>query len=527
MTKTYALLPQPIDEIDNRISREFSVIFLRYAIATLLTGAIAFLMVIRLAAPDQTARAVGPALVLLVAVTAWVLLARGRTQAAVNVVAIGLWIVVTGIAIFNGGVRTPIIIAYPLLIIYTGWRIGLRAALAVAALTGAATLGLLLAESWGFLPKPPHSPPVMHGVVQIIVFILSAILVVVLVRSYRNRLEELGRAGNDLAQRTAELEARRAELYRAQAVAKVGSWVYDLATDTMRLSAETCRIFGLPEGTAGSHDAYLARVHAQDRSAVDHAWREALEGGAAFDHEHRIVVGDSIRWVRQQAELEFAADGTPLRAVGITQDITERKAAQEEINSLAYYDPLTQLPNRRLLHDRIKQALASCSRSGHGGALFFIDLDNFKTLNDTLGHDIGDLLLQQVAQRLGTCVREVDTVARLGGDEFVVLLADLSETPGEADAQARIVGEKVLASLGLPHLLAGHAHRSTASIGITLFGRRQTTVNDLLKQADIAMYQAKAAGRNALSFFEPGVSTPDGSDALQNDLFETDARGQA
>ena len=189
--------------------------------------------------------------------------------------------------------------------------------------------------------------------------------------------------------------------------------------------------------------------------------------------------------------------------VGTLTDITLRKAAEDEIKHLAFYDPLTRLPNRRLLLDRLHQALASSARSGRKGALLFIDLDNFKTLNDTLGHDKGDLLLQQVAQRLSTCIREGDTVARLGGDEFVVMLEDLSNLPQEAASQTKTVGEKVLLSLNQPYLLAGHRHHSTPSIGVTLFDDHGNSVEDLLKRADLAMYRAKAAGRNTLRFFDP------------------------
>ena len=189
--------------------------------------------------------------------------------------------------------------------------------------------------------------------------------------------------------------------------------------------------------------------------------------------------------------------------VGTLTDITVRKAAEDEIKHLAFYDPLTRLPNRRLLLDRMQQALASSARSGREGALLFIDLDNFKTLNDTLGHDIGDLLLQQVAQRLASCVREGDTVARLGGDEFVVMLEDLSKNPQESATQTEIVGEKILAALNLPYQLAGRQHHSTPSIGATLFNDHLNSVDELLKRADLAMYQAKAAGRNTLRFFDP------------------------
>jgi diguanylate cyclase (GGDEF)-like protein/PAS domain S-box-containing protein len=188
--------------------------------------------------------------------------------------------------------------------------------------------------------------------------------------------------------------------------------------------------------------------------------------------------------------------------VGTHMDITRRKAAAEEIERLAFYDPLTRLPNRRLLQDRLKRALAVSQRSGRKGALLFIDLDNFKIINDTLGHDMGDLLLQQVAERLSSCVRESDTVARLGGDEFVVMLQDLSEQPLEAAKQTEITGNKILTILNQPYQLATHDYTCTPSIGATLFSSHEETVVELLKNADIAMYQAKMSGRNALRFFD-------------------------
>ncbi|MDX8379790.1 MAG: EAL domain-containing protein [Gallionella sp.] len=184
-------------------------------------------------------------------------------------------------------------------------------------------------------------------------------------------------------------------------------------------------------------------------------------------------------------------------------DISAKKASEEKIKQLAYYDPLTRLPNRRLLLDRLKLSLAGCTRSGLTGALLFIDLDNFKSLNDTQGHDFGDLLLQQVSKRLESCVRVGDTVARLGGDEFVVMLEDLCQDKRAAATQAESVGDKILATLGLPYLLKNHTCISTPSIGITLFNDNAQSIDELLKQADIAMYQAKKTGRNSLRFFDP------------------------
>lgn len=195
--------------------------------------------------------------------------------------------------------------------------------------------------------------------------------------------------------------------------------------------------------------------------------------------------------------------------VAIYEDVTARKQAEEEIYNLAYFDPLTQLPNRRLLSDRLSQAMAASKRSGCYGAAMFLDLDNFKPLNDKHGHDVGDLLLIEVAKRLKDSVREVDTVARFGGDEFVVMLNDLDVDKTESNTQARIVAEKILATLSEPYRLTikndDHAdtiiqHHCTASIGVTLFIHHDENQVDVLKLADAAMYHAKDAGRNSIRF---------------------------
>ncbi|MEW6676969.1 MAG: EAL domain-containing protein [Pseudomonadota bacterium] len=198
-------------------------------------------------------------------------------------------------------------------------------------------------------------------------------------------------------------------------------------------------------------------------------------------------------------------DGQVCHYVGTFLDISQRKQAEAQIEYMALYDPLTALPNRRLLLERLGQALVSRSRASRYGALLFIDLDNFKTLNDTQGHDMGDQLLVQVAKRLKACVREQDTVARLGGDEFIVMLEDLGEEPEQAAVLAEVVGEKILATLAQPYSLSHKDHHNSASIGITLFHNHDHTVEELLKRADMAMYQAKSAGRNGLHFFDPAM----------------------
>lgn len=198
-------------------------------------------------------------------------------------------------------------------------------------------------------------------------------------------------------------------------------------------------------------------------------------------------------------------NGATTHYVGTHFDITERKKAEEKINELAFFDQLTGLPNRALLLDRLRQSMTVSARDDSYGALLFIDLDNFKTLNDTLGHDMGDLLLQQAAQRLTACVRVSDTVARIGGDEFVLILIGLSMNEREAAFDTETCARKILSMLNQPYPLRNLTHQSSASIGATLFRGHRVSIDDLLKQADLAMYKSKEAGRNALRFFDPDM----------------------
>lgn len=214
-------------------------------------------------------------------------------------------------------------------------------------------------------------------------------------------------------------------------------------------------------------------------------------------------------------------DGVVTHYIGSHIDISERKAAEEEIKNLAFYDLITNLPNRRLLFDHLEHTLATVNRTGRKGALLMIDLDHFKTLNDTLGHDIGDLLLKEVAQRLKSCVRKGDTVSRFGGDEFVLIIENLSKQMTEAVAETEKITKNIIVTLRQPYQLQQNECYSTPSIGATLFMDKQLTIDEILKQADIAMYQAKKAGRCAMRFFDPEMQTIVNSRAaLESDLRE-------
>jgi diguanylate cyclase (GGDEF)-like protein len=229
----------------------------------------------------------------------------------------------------------------------------------------------------------------------------------------------------------------------------------------------------------------------------------------------------TVRFPMPDAEGSISAFGE------ISVDITARKRAEQQIRQLAYFDPLTALPNRRMLLDRMQQAFATSARHGGCGALFFIDLDHFKALNDSLGHDHGDLLLIEVAHRLLACVRGEDTVARIGGDEFLVMIISLDSNRPLAAAQAARVGEKIMQAVGQPCQLREHRYTVTPSVGVSVFHGRDVDADDLIKRADVAMYQAKAAGRGTLRFFDPAMQAArDLRESLEVDLRRAVAQGQ-
>ncbi len=232
------------------------------------------------------------------------------------------------------------------------------------------------------------------------------------------------------------------------------------------------------------------------------ALREAAHTGRSVGKHYSLELAQGKQWFELSVVRKPTLPGEEMRLIAIARNITERKLAEQAIAHLAFHDALTGLPNRRLLGDRLETALAASQRNSTHGALLFLDLDKFKDLNDTYGHDVGDLMLQEVAQRLLQCIRAVDTVARLGGDEFVVLIQNQSADVDDARLHTATVGHKILSSLNDPYLLRGMAHTITPSIGATLFLGHGVACADLLKQADLAMYEAKAQGRNTLCFYE-------------------------
>jgi diguanylate cyclase (GGDEF)-like protein/PAS domain S-box-containing protein len=254
-----------------------------------------------------------------------------------------------------------------------------------------------------------------------------------------------------------------------------------------------------PEEFVSSSVSFGDFIVPEDFAAIEDAIATAMRQRVSYEVEYRMRsrTGQTY-WVSERGHVYVDGNGQPQWLDGVIIDVTERKQAEEAIRNLAFIDTLTHLPNRRFLLDRLRQGLAKSRRHGHHGALLFIDLDHFKSVNDTYGHEAGDKLLWEVAHRLRRSVREGDTVARLGGDEFVVMLEELGDSTEEARAKGTVIGDKILAALNEPFEIDGDIHQNTPSIGLTCFGSADEQAEDLLRRADAAMYRAKAAGRNRL-----------------------------
>ena len=304
-----------------------------------------------------------------------------------------------------------------------------------------------------------------------------------------------------------KLRLSETQMAASQQIGGTGSWVYDIATDAIRASAHSLALFGLPTIDRDYRlDEFLACIEQNER--VRQVLGSAISEGREYDDEFVMnpADGSPALVIHSIGRAEKGAQGIPLRVLGFIQDVTKRKALEDQVRQLAFFDPLTNLPNRRLLTDRVSQAIVTSKRSGDFGALIYLDLDNFKPLNDKHGHGHGDMVLMEVAVRLLNCVRAVDTVSRIGGDEFVVLLGDLTSDQTQAMEQAAKLAEKIRVALAQPYLLPGGAdsetieHRCSASIGAVLFDKQHQSLEDLLKWADTAMYRSKEEGRNRVTF---------------------------
>ncbi len=317
----------------------------------------------------------------------------------------------------------------------------------------------------------------------------------------QGKVEFVVSVGIDITEKSladAALRESEKRLNEAQRIAQVGSWELDLATGKLTWSDEIFRLFEMDKSAFGaSYEAFLNAIHPDDRDQVNQTYTDSLQSRTPYEIIHRLLMPDGrIKWVNERCETHYDAQGKAIRSSGTVQDITERKQAEAQISQLAYHDALTGLLNRISLKNQLEQALAMAQREKHALAVAFLDMDRFKTINDTLGHAVGDKLLMEVAHRLRENVRHSDVLARLGGDEFVVVLTEVEN----ATAAAR-VAEKILHALAQPYRINLHTLHSTASIGLAFYPNDGDDGDTLMKSADTAMYHAKSLGRNNVQFF--------------------------
>lgn len=331
-----------------------------------------------------------------------------------------------------------------------------------------------------------------------------------------NTSASAARIANKLTEelRQREIQLRESELLYRTVADFTSDWEFwIMPDDVLKYVSPSCeQITGYSAEEFYIDPGLLTRrIHPDDQALyAEHTQHTSAQGVTqSIDFRYCTKSGE-YRWLSHACRSVYDTTGKSLGRRTCNRDITERKQTEEQVSKLAFYDALTQLPNRRLLNDRLDQSIAACGRSGNYGALIFLDLDNFKPLNDSQGHAVGDLLLVEVATRLKNCVRDADTVSRFGGDEFVVMLHELDQDKSVSASQAGVVAEKIRLALSLPYLLTTNPeaseknlieHLCTASIGVTLFNHEDARHEDILTWADTAMYQAKEAGRNQVKFY--------------------------
>ncbi|MDF2154522.1 EAL domain-containing protein [Vibrio sp. CAU 1672] len=293
-------------------------------------------------------------------------------------------------------------------------------------------------------------------------------------------------------------------LHEAMNYAQIGRWSQCYHKNIADWSPQIFTMFGLPQEATPGIESLFSIMHEEFKLPFVNSIQRSFDTGEEHFIEYQVTrpSDGELRWFESRGKVVYRADGTPHLISGFIQDITTRKANEDKIKRYAYYDLLTSLPNRRLLLERLNKLLALSKYSNSYNALLFIDIDNFKTINDSHGHDYGDVFLKQVACRVQQSLRQGDTLARVGGDEFVVILSDLSEDQRESVTKTQLIADTILHSIAMPYTINNHQFNSSGSIGMVLFNDTSIPCSNLMKFADIAMYQAKHLGKNSTCFYE-------------------------
>jgi diguanylate cyclase (GGDEF)-like protein/PAS domain S-box-containing protein len=425
----------------------------------------------------------------------------------VGIISLGIMV----LPIWGSGMYAPLFAMIPLVLLMAAWLLGRRAMLVLGFAFALVLWSYWLAQTRGVYvpPLPPRSIDIW-----LLVDLMSVVLTVVvtwgLLRSYESAQVAQVKLHAELTREAERSQAALAFNRNLLESMRDGLSVLDASGIQVDANPALCRITGFSREELVGAKAPFPFWPPEAFDSIRAAFAQTLRGeGGEFELTFMRKNGERFA-ARVLAFTVHDAAGNTVNFAGIISDITAAKRVQAQIYRLAFYDPLTNLPNRRLLTDRMHQSLAACKRSGKFAALMVLDLDNFKPLNDAHGHAAGDLLLVDVAQRIKSCVREVDTVARFGGDEFVVLVQDLSSVRSTSKELVAAIAEKIRLLLAQPYQMQVEApgggasrwveHHCAASVGVTIYDDRAIDATDLLKRADQAMYQAKQAGRNRVCF---------------------------
>jgi len=442
-------------------------------------------------------------------------LRSGRvTLARVGIVIVGL-VYLTGVTASLGTIRTPTAAIFVFWVLMTGLLFDLRGIVLGTIAASLAVWGLIVAENAGSLRQPYYGVGLTQWITLTALFGFTSGLTYYIIQG---TTRALSRAEKEVAERKqAEQALLSSKKQYDDLVSKIPFGTYILRSKQdgsfalVYVSPKAAELFNASEQSLlADATVVFQTIHPDDRDTFVKLNQEGIEQLRVFEWSGRTQSEGKVKFLRIESSPDRQANGDVLWH-GIVEDITERRRLEDEVRQLAFHDTVTNLPNRRLLLDHLNQAMAASKRSGRYCALIFLDLDNFKLLNDTHGHEAGDLLLIEVTRRLTNSVREVDTVSRFGGDEFAVLLSDLNGDRVGSAKEVQIVAEKIRVKLAEPYLLAirheGNTvttveHRCSASIGAVVFMNHECSQDDILRRADTAMYQAKDAGRNTVVFHQ-------------------------
>jgi len=333
------------------------------------------------------------------------------------------------------------------------------------------------------------------------VIMISILFIIIMVTAFSHRIVKGVKHQMSLYHK---IKINENNLLRAQKIAHLGSWDFNIIDNKFKWSAEVFDMFELDSNLVEpSYDAFIASAHPDDREYVNKSYLDSVKWNTSFDIEYRLLLNEkTIKHVHARCETIYGIRNEPISSSGTIHDITTRKLHEEKITHQAHFDSLTGLPNRFLSMDRLSQLLSDAQRHNDKVAVLFLDLDNFKTINDTLGHDIGDNFLIKAAERLLAVIRSGDTVGRLGGDEFIILLGGLNSISG-----AQPVAEGILSEFRKVFVVDGREFMLTTSIGISVYPDDSDNPSELLRNADSAMYHSKDLGRNIYSYFTESMNS--------------------